>query len=118
MANNLREAVIDVLHQTHPGPWGMAKMAGHLWWPFINKAKDDPALVSAIISTSCLRHSGYSIHAWNQTKRYKSTSVSRFEMAKEEKYNSLLASISSKFPTLTARMTLRKSRAKFRRNFE
>ena len=33
----LKEAVIDVLHATHPGSWGMTELANRLWWPFINR---------------------------------------------------------------------------------
>ena len=35
--NALKEAVIDVLHATHPGSWGMTELANRLWWPFINR---------------------------------------------------------------------------------
>ena len=33
----MKEAVIDVLHATHPGAWGMSELAHRLWWPFINR---------------------------------------------------------------------------------
>ena len=35
--NALKGAVIDVLHATHPGSWGMTELANRLWWPFINR---------------------------------------------------------------------------------
>ena len=35
--NAMKDAVIDVLHATHPGAWGMTKLANRLWWPFINR---------------------------------------------------------------------------------
>ena len=35
--NAMKEAVIDVLHATHPGAWGMTELAHRLWWPFINR---------------------------------------------------------------------------------
>ena len=33
----MKEAVIDVLHATLPGAWGMTELAHRLWWPFINR---------------------------------------------------------------------------------
>ena len=35
--NAVKDAVIDVLHATHPGAWGMTELAHRLWWPFINR---------------------------------------------------------------------------------
>ena len=35
--NALKEAVIDVLHATHLGSWGVTELANRLWWPFINR---------------------------------------------------------------------------------
>ena len=35
--NTLKEAVIDVLHATHPGSWEMTELGTRLWWPFINR---------------------------------------------------------------------------------
>ena len=35
--NILKESVIDVLHSTHPGAWGMTELGQRLWWPFINR---------------------------------------------------------------------------------
>ena len=35
--NAMKDAVIDVLHATHPGAWGMTELATRLWWPFINR---------------------------------------------------------------------------------
>ena len=31
--NVLREALIDDIHSSHPGTWGMICMATHCWWP-------------------------------------------------------------------------------------
>ena len=33
----LKESVLDVLHSTHPGAWGMTELGQRLWWPFINR---------------------------------------------------------------------------------
>ena len=35
--NAMKDAVIDVLHATHPGAWGMTELANRLWRPFINR---------------------------------------------------------------------------------
>ena len=35
--NILKDSVIDVLHSTHPGAWGMTELGQRLWWPFINR---------------------------------------------------------------------------------
>ena len=35
--NSLKESVIDVLHSTHPGAWGMTELGQRIWWPFINR---------------------------------------------------------------------------------
>ena len=35
--NSLKEWVIDVLHSTHPGAWGMTELGQRIWWPFINR---------------------------------------------------------------------------------
>ena len=35
--NAMKDAVIDILHATHPGAWGMTELANRLWWPFINR---------------------------------------------------------------------------------
>ena len=35
--NALKESVIDILHSTHPGAWGMTELGQRLWWPFINR---------------------------------------------------------------------------------
>ena len=32
-----KEPVMDVLHSTHPGAWGMTELGQRLWWPFINR---------------------------------------------------------------------------------
>ena len=33
----MKEPVMDVLHATHPGAWGMTELGQRLWWPFINR---------------------------------------------------------------------------------
>ena len=35
--NVLREALIDDIHSSHPGTWGMICMATHSWWPYIHR---------------------------------------------------------------------------------
>ena len=33
----MKEPVIDILHATHPGAWGMTELGERLWWPFVNR---------------------------------------------------------------------------------
>ena len=33
----LREALIDDIHSSHPGTWGMICMAIHCWWPYMHR---------------------------------------------------------------------------------
>ena len=35
--NVLREALIDDIHASHPGTWGMICMATHCWWPYMHR---------------------------------------------------------------------------------
>ena len=35
--NVLREALIDDVHSSHPGNWGMICMATHSWWPYMHR---------------------------------------------------------------------------------
>ena len=35
--NNLMDALIEDLHASHPGSWGMVCMAQHCWWPYLNR---------------------------------------------------------------------------------
>ena len=35
--NVLREPLIDDIHASHPGTWGMICMATHCWWPYIHR---------------------------------------------------------------------------------
>ena len=35
--NILKESVMDVVHSTHPGAWGMTELGQRLWWPFIDR---------------------------------------------------------------------------------
>ena len=47
--NALKYALIEDLHASHPGSWGMVCMAQHCWWPYINR----DLLVKAIDCKSC-----------------------------------------------------------------
>ena len=47
--NALKDALIDDLHASHPGSWGMVCLAQHCWWPYMNR--DLP--VKAIECKSC-----------------------------------------------------------------
>ena len=42
--NALKDALIEDLHASHQGSWGMVCIAQHCWWPYTNR---DP-LVKAI----------------------------------------------------------------------
>ena len=35
--NALKDALIEDLHASHPGSWGMVCMAQHCWWPYMNR---------------------------------------------------------------------------------
>ena len=35
--NVLREALIEDIHSSHPGTWGMVCLATHCWWPYMNR---------------------------------------------------------------------------------
>ena len=35
--NTLKDALIEDLHASHPGSWGMICMAQHCWWPYMNR---------------------------------------------------------------------------------
>ena len=35
--NVLREVLIDDIHSSHPGTWGMICMATHSWWPYMHR---------------------------------------------------------------------------------
>ena len=37
LPNLLREALIEDIHASHPGTWGMMCMATHCWWPYMNR---------------------------------------------------------------------------------
>ena len=47
--NALKDAMIEDLHTSHPGIWGMVCMAKHCWWTYINR----DLLVRAIECKSC-----------------------------------------------------------------
>ena len=35
--NDLKDALVEDLHTSHPGSWGMICMAQHRWWPYMNR---------------------------------------------------------------------------------
>ena len=35
--NVLREVLLEDIHASHPGTWGMICVATHCWWPYINR---------------------------------------------------------------------------------
>ena len=45
----LKDAMIEDLHASHPGSWGMVCMAQQCWWPYINR----DLLVKTIECKSC-----------------------------------------------------------------
>ena len=47
--NALKDALLEDLHASHPGSWGMICMAQHCWWPYKNR----DLLVKAIECKSC-----------------------------------------------------------------
>ena len=47
--NALKDALLEDLHASHPGSWGMVCMAQHCWWPYMNR---DP-LVKATECKHC-----------------------------------------------------------------
>ena len=47
--NTLKDALIEDLHASHPGSWGMICMAQHCWWPYMNR----DLLVRAIECKPC-----------------------------------------------------------------
>ena len=47
--NFLRDALVEDLHASHPGSWGMVCMAQRCWWPYMNR----DLLVRAIECKSC-----------------------------------------------------------------
>ena len=48
--NALKGALIEDLHASHPGSWGMVFMAQHCWWPYMNR----DLLVRAIECKPCI----------------------------------------------------------------
>ena len=47
--NTLKDALIEDLHASHPGSWGIICMAQHCWWPYMNSY----LLVQAIECKPC-----------------------------------------------------------------
>ena len=47
--NALKDALVEGLHASHPGSWGMICMAQHCWWPYMNR----DLLVKAIECKPC-----------------------------------------------------------------
>ena len=50
LPNVLREALINDIHSSHPGTWGMIYMATHCWWPYMHHELIVKASVQALHS--------------------------------------------------------------------
>ena len=35
--NSIKEAVLESIHMTHPGSWGMISPSQYVWWPYIHR---------------------------------------------------------------------------------
>ena len=35
--NSIKEAVVELLHMTHPGSWGMISLSQYAWWPYMHR---------------------------------------------------------------------------------
>ena len=35
--NSIKEAVVESLHMTHPGSWGMISLSQYAWWPYMHR---------------------------------------------------------------------------------
>ena len=35
--NSIKDAVIESIHMTHPGSWGMISLSQYEWWPYMNR---------------------------------------------------------------------------------
>ena len=35
--NSIKEAVVESLHLTHPGSWGMISLSQYAWWPYMHR---------------------------------------------------------------------------------
>ena len=64
--NALKDALIEDLHASHPGSWGMVCMAQHCWWPYMNR----DLLVKAIECKSCTAI-GKNLKSVNPAKQFK-----------------------------------------------
>ena len=49
LPNSLKYALVDDLHASHPGSWGMVCMVQHCWWSYMNR----DLLVKAIECKTC-----------------------------------------------------------------
>ena len=35
--NSIKEAVLELIHMTHPGSWGMISLSQYAWWPYMHR---------------------------------------------------------------------------------
>ena len=35
--NSIKEAVLEWIHMTHPGSWGMISLSQYAWWPYMHR---------------------------------------------------------------------------------
>ena len=35
--NSIKEAVLQSIHMTHPGSWGMISLSQYAWWPYLHR---------------------------------------------------------------------------------
>ena len=35
--NSIKEAVLESIHMTHPGSWGMISLSQYAWWPYMHR---------------------------------------------------------------------------------
>ena len=65
ISNALKDALIEDLHASHPGSWGMVCMAEHCWWPYMIR----DLLVRAIQCKHCTAI-GEKLKSINPAKQY------------------------------------------------
>ena len=77
----LKVALIEDLHASHPGSWGMVCMAQHCWWPYMNR----DLLVRAIECKSCtdIGKNLKSIFPAKESQAHKPCIVSNQEIQKD-----------------------------------
>ena len=37
ISNSIKEAVLESIHMTHPGSWGMISLSQYAWWPHMHR---------------------------------------------------------------------------------